>query len=58
MDMVFTLGLMAENMLENTRTTKSMGMDVIRGQMDVSTKVTGQQESNMDLDNTPTQVKN
>ena len=56
--MVFTHGLMAENMQENTRTIKNMGMDVIPGQMDVSTKVTGQEESNMDLDNTPTQVKN
>ena len=55
--MVFTHGLMAENMQENTRTIKNMGMDVIPGQMDVSTKVTGQKESNMDLDNIQMQVK-
>lgn len=56
--MVFTHGLMAENMPENTRMTKNMGMDVILGQMDVSTKVTGQKESNMDLDSIQMQVKN
>lgn len=58
MDMVFTHGLMVENMLVNIRMIKNMGSDDILGQMDVSTKGTGQKESNMVLDNIQMLVKN